>query len=93
METKLRQAVGDGESFRVYYQPVVHLKTGLLSGFEALVRLRRPDGSLVPPIDFIPSPSRPASSLASAAGCWPKPAGRCAPGSNATPTTRRCRSR
>ena len=54
METKLRQAVGDGESFRVYYQPVVHLKTGLLSGFEALVRLRRPDGSLVPPIDFIP---------------------------------------
>ena len=54
METKLRQAIGDGESFRVYYQPVVSLETGLLSGFEALVRMRRPDGSMVPPIDFIP---------------------------------------
>ncbi len=54
METKLRQAIGDGESFRVYYQPVVSLESGLLSGFEALVRMRRPDGSMVPPIDFIP---------------------------------------
>ncbi len=54
METELRQAVGRGEDFRVYYQPVVALDTGLLSGFEALVRMRRPDGSMVPPIEFIP---------------------------------------
>ena len=54
METELRQAVGRGEDFLVYYQPVVALETGLLAGFEALVRMRRPDGSLVPPIEFIP---------------------------------------
>jgi diguanylate cyclase (GGDEF)-like protein len=54
METELRQAVVGGEEFRVYYQPVVSLKTGRLAGFEALVRMRRPDGSLVPPSEFIP---------------------------------------
>ncbi len=54
METRLRQAVGRGDDFRVFYQPVVSLQTGRLSGFEALVRMRRPDGSLVPPIEFIP---------------------------------------
>jgi len=54
METELRQAVIRGEEFRVYYQPVVSLRTGRLGGFEALVRMRRPDGSLVPPSDFIP---------------------------------------
>jgi diguanylate cyclase (GGDEF)-like protein len=54
METELRQAVVRGEEFRVYYQPVVSLRTGRLAGFEALVRMRRPDGSLVPPAEFIP---------------------------------------
>ncbi|NMG17125.1 EAL domain-containing protein [Aromatoleum bremense] len=54
METNLRQAVITGEEFQVFYQPVVSLRTGVLSGFEALVRMRRPDGSLVPPSEFIP---------------------------------------
>jgi diguanylate cyclase (GGDEF)-like protein len=54
METELHQAVARGEEFLVYYQPVVSLKTGRLAGFEALVRMRRPDGSLVPPSEFIP---------------------------------------
>ena len=54
METELRQAVVGGEEFRVYYQPVVSLKSGQLAGFEALVRMRRADGSLVPPSEFIP---------------------------------------
>ena len=54
METELRQAVIKGEEFRVYYQPVVSLQTGRLAGFEALVRMLRPDGSLVPPGEFIP---------------------------------------
>ena len=54
METELHQAVARGEEFLVYYQPVVSLQTGRLAGFEALVRMRRPDGSLVPPSEFIP---------------------------------------
>jgi diguanylate cyclase (GGDEF)-like protein len=53
METKLRQAVVSGQEFLVYYQPVVSLQSGRLAGFEALVRMRRPDGSLVPPSEFI----------------------------------------
>ncbi|MBD5803273.1 Cyclic di-GMP phosphodiesterase Gmr [Azoarcus sp. Aa7] len=54
METAVRRAVARGEEFRVYYQPVVALRTGRLAGFEALVRMRRADGSLVPPSEFIP---------------------------------------
>lgn len=54
METELRRAVAHGEEFLVYYQPVVSLQTGRLAGFEALVRMRRPDGKLVPPSEFIP---------------------------------------
>uniref|UniRef100_A0ABX1PQ20 EAL domain-containing protein n=1 Tax=Aromatoleum anaerobium TaxID=182180 RepID=A0ABX1PQ20_9RHOO len=54
METELRQAVLGGEEFCVYYQPVVSLQTGRLAGFEALVRMRRRDGSVVPPSEFIP---------------------------------------
>jgi diguanylate cyclase (GGDEF)-like protein len=54
METRLRQAVLKGEEFEVHYQPIVDLDTGRLSGFEALVRMRDADGTLVPPSAFIP---------------------------------------
>ena len=54
METELRQAVLTGQEFLVFYQPIVELRSGTLTGFEALVRMRRPDGSLVPPGEFIP---------------------------------------
>ncbi|MGH8807940.1 MAG: diguanylate cyclase domain-containing protein, partial [Noviherbaspirillum sp.] len=54
METKLRQAVVRGQEFVVHYQPIVALDSGRLTGFEALVRMRRPDGTLVLPGEFIP---------------------------------------
>jgi len=40
--------------FRVYYQPLISLKTGKIIGFEALVRWQHPERGLVPPNMFIP---------------------------------------
>lgn len=37
-----------------YLQPIIELKTGGLSHLEALARLRRPDGSLISPGQFLP---------------------------------------
>ena len=54
METKLRQAVIKGGEFHLQYQPIVSLQNGRLTGFEALVRMRHPDGGLVMPGEFIP---------------------------------------
>jgi diguanylate cyclase (GGDEF)-like protein/PAS domain S-box-containing protein len=39
--------------FTVYYQPIVSLKTGLVAGFEALVRWLHPERGLVSPTEFI----------------------------------------
>lgn len=50
---ELERALENGE-FELHYQPKVSMVTGELSGAEALLRWRRPDGGLVPPADFIP---------------------------------------
>lgn len=52
LETDLRRAVELGE-FLLHYQPLVSLKTGRVTGLEALVRWQHPDKGLVPPADFI----------------------------------------
>ena len=51
LETDLRKALDQGE-FRVFYQPIVSLKTGKIVGFEALTRWQTPEGILAP-ADFI----------------------------------------
>ena len=49
----LRQAISDRQ-FVVHYQPVVDLKTGLITKAEGLVRWQHPTRGLVSPATFIP---------------------------------------
>ena len=48
----LRHAI-QTDSFILYYQPKVDLKTGKIKSVEALVRWPKEDGSLCPPLEFI----------------------------------------
>ncbi|GFM60442.1 cyclic diguanylate phosphodiesterase [Pseudomonas cichorii] len=50
---ELSGALRRGE-LKVLYQPIFNLETGLCAGAEALVRWRRPDGTLTSPDLFIP---------------------------------------
>ena len=52
LETSLRNAFSNNE-FCLYYQPKVNLKTGEISGVEALVRWQHPIKGLIMPADFI----------------------------------------
>jgi diguanylate cyclase (GGDEF)-like protein len=53
LETRLRRAL-DADDFVLHYQPKVALKTGRITGAEALVRWNDPDRGLIEPSDFIP---------------------------------------
>ena len=53
LETDLRHAL-EREEFEVYYQPIVSLAAGKLTGFEALIRWRHPRRGLLSPADFMP---------------------------------------
>lgn len=53
LEVELRNAIEKNE-FRVYYQPIVDLTTGEVSGVEALVRWYHPTKGIIAPTQFIP---------------------------------------
>ncbi|MBW4566603.1 MAG: EAL domain-containing protein [Tolypothrix carrinoi HA7290-LM1] len=52
LENDLRRAV-ERQEFIVYYQPIISLVTGKISGLEALVRWQHPTRGLISPTEFI----------------------------------------
>lgn len=50
---RVSKAVSD-QDWVLYYQPVVELATGAITGVEALLRWRRPKGGLISPGEFLP---------------------------------------
>ena len=53
LEADMRVALDRGE-FELHYQPIIDIRTGKLTGAEALVRWRHPERGLLPPDHFIP---------------------------------------
>jgi diguanylate cyclase (GGDEF)-like protein len=53
LEEIIRNAVLDNR-FELHYQPIFQMSDRRLLGFEALIRLPKEDGTLIPPLVFIP---------------------------------------
>ena len=53
LESTIRDAVLN-DRFKLYYQPLFEMSERRLIGFEALIRLPAEDGTLIPPLVFIP---------------------------------------
>jgi len=67
LEADLRKALAE-DQFVVYYQPMVSMRSGEITGVEALVRWQHPERGLVPPNDFIPLAE--ATGLIRPLGLW-----------------------
>ncbi len=50
----LRRALDNTDELVLYYQPTIELRSGTITGFEALVRWRHPVRGMISPADFIP---------------------------------------
>jgi diguanylate cyclase (GGDEF)-like protein len=53
IETELRRAL-DRDQLKLFYQPLINLKSGEVSGFEALARWTHEDRGEISPTEFIP---------------------------------------
>lgn len=50
---EIRKAI-DRQEFLLYYQPKVNMKTGIVTGVEALIRWQHPERGLLSPAEFLP---------------------------------------
>jgi diguanylate cyclase (GGDEF)-like protein/PAS domain S-box-containing protein len=53
LELDLRLAI-EKDQLELYYQPMVEIRTGFITGFEALLRWRHPERGMISPAEFIP---------------------------------------
>jgi EAL domain-containing protein (putative c-di-GMP-specific phosphodiesterase class I) len=53
LEASLRRAL-ERHEFELHYQPKIDLKSGKITGVEALIRWRHPERGLISPAEFIP---------------------------------------
>ena len=53
IETELRRAL-DKDQLKLFYQPLINLKSGEVAGFEALARWQHDDRGEISPAEFIP---------------------------------------
>ena len=67
IETELRRAL-DKDEIKLFYQPLINLKSGRVSGFEALARWTHADRGEISPTEFIPVAEE--SGLILALGRW-----------------------
>lgn len=67
MEQRLRNAL-DAQQFLLYYQPKMSLRTGSITGVEALLRWQDPHGGLISPATFLPLLE--SAGLMAATGAW-----------------------
>ena len=67
LEGGLRRAL-ERQEFALHYQPTINLKTGAITGAEALLRWTHPTRGSVPPVQFIPVAE--ACGLILSIGAW-----------------------
>lgn len=53
LETELRKAI-ELDRLELYFQPVIDMSNGFVTGLEALARWKDPDYGMVSPVEFIP---------------------------------------
>ncbi|WP_017295851.1 EAL domain-containing protein [Geminocystis herdmanii] len=53
LESALRKAL-EKEELELFYQPIINLQTGMIAGFEALIRWNSETHGFISPVEFIP---------------------------------------